>query len=334
MHGVRAVEDLAYYDGPADIDGDGTPDEGPGGPAFDDKKHRLDLYLPTERGAGGADESRGDGGARPLRDRPRDRRRGDSDAETGSGDPPDDDGESDEDAGRDDAGPDGDTAIPAASPPLLMFIHGGGWVGGDRKHYVDLGKRLAERGIATALISYRLTPDVLFPEHVEDAARACAWLHARADEYGYDAGAMFIAGHSAGGHSTALLALDKRYLAAHDLDADEVIAGAIPMSGVYTIALNLFDAFGDDRDVWKDATASTHVRETAFPIMLVHGDRDGPGLGLDAWGLERALEKLDSDVTRHEIANRNHFSIIMKMAKRDDIVLNTIVDFISNHAGG
>ncbi len=96
--------------------------------------------------------------------------------------------------------------------PVAMWIHGGGWVLGDRSMYGALGRRLAERGIGCAVISYRLSPGVKHPEHVKDCARAFAWLHANAKTHGGDPDRLFVSGQSAGGHLSALLALDRTYL--------------------------------------------------------------------------------------------------------------------------
>src|SRR6185295_9736276 len=100
----------------------------------------------------------------------------------------------------------------AKNAPIVMWIHGGGWKWGDRAQYRELGRRFAEAGIGFAAISYRLSPKVKHPAHIEDCARAFAWLRAHAAEYGGDPDRLFVSGQSAGGHLSALLALDPSYL--------------------------------------------------------------------------------------------------------------------------
>ena len=88
--------------------------------------------------------------------------------------------------------------------PELLFIHGGGWMSGSRK-----GNRLAwvtEHGYAVASISYRLSPEALFPAQIHDVKAAVRWLRAHADDYGYDAERIGVCGSSAGGHLALLLA--------------------------------------------------------------------------------------------------------------------------------
>src|SRR6516162_1460175 len=118
--------------------------------------------------------------------------------------------------------------------PVLMWIHGGAWSFGDRAWFGDVGRRFAQEGIGAAIISYRLSPRVRHPAHVEDCARAFAWLRTHVAEYGGDPERLFVSGQSAGGHLSALLACDPQYLRALQVPAD-AIKGAIPMSGVYSI---------------------------------------------------------------------------------------------------
>ena len=114
--------------------------------------------------------------------------------------------------------------------PVLFFIHGGAWTSGDRKLYGALGHVFARNGIATVVISYRLSPAVQHPAHIEDVARAFAWTHKHIAEYGGRADRIFVTGQSAGGHLAALLATHEQYLQAHHLSLKN-ICGAIPISG-------------------------------------------------------------------------------------------------------
>src|SRR5262245_63836394 len=59
--------------------------------------------------------------------------------------------------------------------PVLFFVHGGAWKSGDRKLYGKLGETFAKNGVGTVIISYRLSPKVQHPAHIEDVAKAFAW---------------------------------------------------------------------------------------------------------------------------------------------------------------
>jgi acetyl esterase/lipase len=88
-------------------------------------------------------------------------------------------------------------------PPLVVFIHGGGWKAGSYKSCST--SWLTERGFAVASISYRFSQVAVFPAQIHDCKGAVRWLRAHADEYGYDTTRIGAAGTSAGGHLVLLL---------------------------------------------------------------------------------------------------------------------------------
>ena len=102
----------------------------------------------------------------------------------------------------------------AETAPVLVFFHGGGWESGTRRDYAFVSRVLAARGLVVAMPDYRLWPDGRWPDFVEDAARAVAWLRGQPT---LPQGPLFLAGHSAGGFLAAALALDPRWLAAASL---------------------------------------------------------------------------------------------------------------------
>jgi acetyl esterase/lipase len=106
--------------------------------------------------------------------------------------------------------------------PLVVYVHGGGWVFETRKNTPDLQRYAAEWGVAIASVSYRLseipddvslpyvdpdnpTPRSVFPDQIVDVKAAIRWLQARAEAYGFDPDRIATWGASAGGH-LALLA--------------------------------------------------------------------------------------------------------------------------------
>lgn len=121
--------------------------------------------------------------------------------------------------------------------PVLLMIHGGGWVMGDKNCcglYPAVARFFASRGLVVLCVNYRLSPTVKHPIHVRDLAQAFAWTRNRVATYGGDPGRIFVVGHSAGGHLAALLATDETYLREHGLTTSAV-RGVIALSGVYRI---------------------------------------------------------------------------------------------------
>lgn len=89
------------------------------------------------------------------------------------------------------------------TPKLIVWIHGGGWRQGSRNN--PRIKFVTEHGFALASISYRFTPDFTFPDQIHDCKAAIRWLRAHADEHGYNAEKIAVAGGSAGGQLALLL---------------------------------------------------------------------------------------------------------------------------------
>ena len=93
-----------------------------------------------------------------------------------------------------------------APVPVIVSVHGGGWVYGTKETYVYYCSDLARRGFAVVNFSYRLAPRHKFPAALEDTNAAFHWLLENADRYGLDASRVFAVGDSAGAHMLGLYA--------------------------------------------------------------------------------------------------------------------------------
>ncbi len=120
----------------------------------------------------------------------------------------------------------------AGQLPLVVFLYGGGWRGGDKATNMFVAAELARRGAVVMVPDYRIYPEVQFPAFLQDNARAVAWAIAHAAEYGADPEAVFLIGHSAGAYNAVMLALDPRWLAAEGVDR-AALAGVVGLAGPY-----------------------------------------------------------------------------------------------------
>jgi len=120
----------------------------------------------------------------------------------------------------------------AASAPVVLFFYGGNWNSGQRGDYAFVGRALASRGIVAVVADYRLSPEVHYPEILQDSARALAWTVREAPRYGGDVKRLYVMGHSAGAYNAAMLALDPRWLRELGLQPS-VLHGWIGLAGPY-----------------------------------------------------------------------------------------------------
>ena len=159
----------------------------------------------------------------------------------------------------------------------ILYLYGGGWVSGARWYYRLFGRMMAGRGYAVVVPDYHLYPDAVFPAFVEDAALAFKWVHDNVARWGGSASGVFVMGHSAGAHISALLALDAKYLGAHGLDPS-AIKGVIGLAGPYTLNplkwRGVKDVFAASADAPHSARPIKLARSGAPPMLLLHGVRD------------------------------------------------------------
>jgi acetyl esterase/lipase len=219
--------------------------------------------------------------------------------------------------------------------PVLFFVHGGGWVHGDKDFfgmYRAVGATFARQGICTVVTNYRLSPKVKHPEHIKDVAQAFAWTVKNIGKYGGDPSEIFACGHSAGGHLVSLLATDEDYLKATGLKTD-ALKGVIPISGVYRIPDPLFgNVFGTDATERKQAAPLSHVRAGLPPFLIVYADEDFPTCDQMSADFCRALKEQKDDAEVLEIKKRNHFTILLNIPAKTDPVTEAVVGFIRKHA--
>src|SRR5690606_30633233 len=164
--------------------------------------------------------------------------------------------------------------------PVLVFVHGGGFVMGDKRSaetpfYDNIGTFAALQGFVGVTITYRLAPGHKFPAGPEDLAAVVRWLRANAAQYGGDPDKIVLSGQSAGAAHVA------GYVAPqpHHAVAGGGIAGAILMSGIYdtlTCAPNEFHVayYGEDSKDWGLASCIAGLVETSIPLMLTVSEFD------------------------------------------------------------
>jgi len=168
-------------------------------------------------------------------------------------------------------GTDAKAGAGAKARPVVVWFHGGGLTGGER----FIPEELKRGGLVVVAANYRLMPRATVAECIDDAAAAVAWTFRHAADYGGDSGRIYVAGHSAGGYLANMIGLDKQWLAAYGVDADE-IAALVPFSGQAVSHYAYRETLGmrPDQPGIDRFAPLYHVRADAPPFVIVSGDRE------------------------------------------------------------
>lgn len=160
--------------------------------------------------------------------------------------------------------------------PTIIWFHGGGLTGGEK----EIPQSLKEKGFAVVGVNYRLSPKVKAPAYIEDAAAAVAWVFKNINNYGGDTTLIFVSGYSAGGYLTTMIGLDKKWLAVHGVDANN-IAGLVSLSGQAITHFTIREERGipGTQPIIDEFAPLYHVRKEAPPLILITGDSELELLG-------------------------------------------------------
>ncbi|MGZ3159309.1 MAG: alpha/beta hydrolase [Burkholderiaceae bacterium] len=235
-----------------------------------------------------------------------------------------------------------DVYVPQGSQrdaPVVVFFYGGNWNSGKRQDYKFVGEALASRGIITVIADYRLYPQVRYPSFVEDSASAVAWSLNHIQEFGGDPKRLYVMGHSAGAYNAAMVALDRRWLAAHQKDP-LALRGWIGLAGPYDF---IPIENKDTRPVFffpatpVDSQPINHITAIAPPALLIASSNDDLVNPVrNTGGLAKHLRGLGVSVTELYFDSTSHTTLIGTMAwplRGLAPVLDDVVRFVKSDGG-
>lgn len=154
--------------------------------------------------------------------------------------------------------------------PVILSVHGGGWVYGDKDVYQWYCMDLARRGFAVVNYSYRLAPEYKWPASLEDTCKVSEWIIHNKDEYGFDVDHVFGVGDSAGAH---LLSLYSAFLTNPDVNAPctlpkDFTFQAIALNcGVYLMKP---DVLGDTTKLMQDLLPNEGTKDEYYNISTIN----------------------------------------------------------------
>jgi acetyl esterase/lipase len=225
--------------------------------------------------------------------------------------------------------------------PVLLQIHGGAWVIGDKKEQaLPLMNQMASRGWLCVSTNYRLSPHATFPEHLQDVKKALAWVREHGEQYGADPNFIVVTGGSAGGHLAALAALtpnDPVYQPGFE-QVDTSVRACVPIYGVYDWTDRFgfwhrkwMDRFLEHRvikgsieelpDMYRRGSPMDQIRPDRPPFLVVHGNKDSLAPVEEARRFAEMLKNCGgAPVVYAEIPNAQHAFEVFKSLRCQMVV--------------
>lgn len=202
--------------------------------------------------------------------------------------------------------------------PVLVFVHGGGFVRGNRE--ANIAAYAARHGMVGVAMTYRLAPAHPWPAGAEDVRAAIAWVRANAAGYGGDPTRIVLMGHSAGATHAASYAFDP---ALHPAEGPG-IAGLILGSGFFTMRAGDRSPgnaayFGADAAEYAARSPMTHAARNRVPLLLFNAEYDPPFLGAPTTELATIACGAAGRCPRIvQLRGHNHVSEIFAIGTADD----------------
>lgn len=225
-----------------------------------------------------------------------------------------------------------------APRPVLIFVHGGGFVAGDKHRpgspYQDNVALWAVRhGMIGVNMTYRLAPQHPWPAGAMDVGAAVAWVRAHIGAHGGNPGRIILMGTSAGAAHAAAYAVNSRFHA----DGESGLAGLVLLSGLYDMVSapgNELKAayFGDDEANYVAGSTLAGLSKTRIPLLLVLTEMDPPEFQ------RQTLVLLQQYLGRNgrlpyfvHMMGHNHLSSTMHLNSPDTSLGERILDFMALH---
>lgn len=228
-----------------------------------------------------------------------------------------------------------------APKPVLLFVHGGGFIAGDKHSegspfYTNVGAWAANNGFAGVNMTYRLAPAHSWPAGIEDIRRAVEFIREQGGGYGLDASRIFLMGQSAGGaHAAGYIAHPEVYGL-----ADHGLAGAILLSAVYD-----YDAMpttpmeqaylGEDESLYPERSSLDRLLKSDLPLLVTMAEYDPPKFQAQTmqflsewWHSRRDEEFLPWHIY---MLGQNHLSVALYLGLPGDQLAPVLRRFMEEH---
>lgn len=216
----------------------------------------------------------------------------------------------------------------ARNAPVIIFVHGGAWVGGSKGGVQSMSRFFNRQGFVFVSVGYTKFPRISVAQQADQVGQAINWVHANIGQYGGNPGRIAVMGHSAGCHLASLAILSGRAKGVRALIANDT--GAYDLAYLASLTNNslglLYALPFRDRTKWRQLSPITYAGRGRMPVMVIWSN----GHNRDKVSL-RFAERLQSgghSVTRYDGKKYGHLRIRNAIGRNNDIT-KAVLSFLS-----
>jgi acetyl esterase/lipase len=225
--------------------------------------------------------------------------------------------------------------------PALIFLHGGGFIGGEKTRpnspfYDNVGRWAVGNAMVGINMTYRLAPEYPWPAGAEDVAMAVRWIRENSNSLAIDPQGLFFMGQSAGAVHVASYVAHRQFHGPNGLR----LAGAIMLSGLYdlerTARSPMHDAyFGEDTNRYGEMSSISGLSRTSLPLLFTVSEFDPPEFQQQASLLAASFIESCASLPRLlYLTDHNHLSSVLQLGTAYDKLGSEIKNFIDGVRDG
>lgn len=224
--------------------------------------------------------------------------------------------------------------------PVLVFVHGGGFIRGDKSERTNVGYAFAHEGFIAVVPNYRLGPAHHWPAGAQDVTSVLQWVVKHAGRVGGDAGKVLLVGESAGAAHVAASTLIRRLRPTQPAAP----AAVVLISGTYNAQLEAMARaqfgiatpdprneayFGQDQREWAAMSTVNAIDAEPFPLLISYAELDPPQMQVQAGELfARLVCSHGFQPSLQVVRGHNHLSQLYSIGSGDTSVLHPLCNWI------
>ena len=224
--------------------------------------------------------------------------------------------------------------------PVILYVHGGGWVRGDKMRALFKPAALVPRGYLFASMNYRFRPGASLSEMAQDVATAAVWMKRNAAKYGGDGSKVVLMGHSAGAHLAAAVGTNEKFMESAGGSLQD-LSGVIAIdTAMYNVPLQMktaqglqAQAFGTDPTDWAPVSPWHHIEAgKGVPPFLLFVSDGRATMDEQVKPLENKLKTAGIEAIVHEAKGRAHSPLDTYLGVDGDESTRVMMEFLARYA--